>query len=81
MLVVNTYHHLDGRIAYFERVKRSLRRGGRLAIIEYREGGFPAGRATSPEAIQGELEAAGYARTASYDFLERQSSQMFTPSP
>jgi ubiquinone/menaquinone biosynthesis C-methylase UbiE len=78
VLVVNTYHHLEGRVAYFERVKQALRPGGRLAIIELREGGFPAGHFTSPEVIQSELEAAGYALAARHDFLERQSFLVFT---
>jgi ubiquinone/menaquinone biosynthesis C-methylase UbiE len=81
VLVVNTYHHLRGRIAYFGRVKRALRPGGRLAIIELAEGGFPAGHFTSPEVIRDELEAAGYALAAQHDFLERQSFLVFTPSP
>jgi len=81
VLVVNTFHHIDGRIAYFERLKRALQPGGRLAIVELKEGGFPPGHFTAPEAIQSELEAAGYARTASYDFLEKQSFQVFRSAP
>ena len=80
VLVVNTYHHLEQRTAYFERVKRGLRPGGRLALIELREGGFPAGHFTTPETIRSELEAAGYVQSASYDFLEKQSFLIFTPS-
>jgi ubiquinone/menaquinone biosynthesis C-methylase UbiE len=81
VLVVNTYHHLENRTAYFERVKRALRPNGRLAIVELKAGGFPAGHFTAPETIASELEAAGYAQSASYDFLDRQSFLVFTRSP
>jgi SAM-dependent methyltransferase len=78
VLVVNTYHHLENRGAYFETVKRGLRPGGRLAIVELKEGGFPAGHFTAPETIQSELEAAGYRLAETHDFLERQSFLVFT---
>jgi arsenite methyltransferase len=81
VLVVNTYHHIEDRTAYFARVKRALRPAGRLAIVELKDGGFPAGHFTAPETIASELTAAGYRQSASYDFLERQSFLIFTPSP
>jgi SAM-dependent methyltransferase len=81
VLVVNTYHHLENRTAYFERVKRSLRPGGRLAIVELKEGGIPGGHFTAPEAIVSELSAAGYTQQGAYDFLERQSFLVFTRAP
>ena len=35
MLIVNTYHHIEDRVAYFERVADALSEGGRVAIIDY----------------------------------------------
>jgi len=81
VLIVNTYHHIGERTAYFERVKRALRPEGRLAVIEPTgTTGFAAGHSTTRETIRAELNAAGYTETASYDFLERQSFLIFTPS-
>ena len=36
ILVVDTYHHIGHRIAYFAKLKSSLRPGGRLAIIDFK---------------------------------------------
>lgn len=81
VLVVDTYHHLEKRVEYFARLRRALAPGGRLAIVEYRDGGGPAGHFTAPETIEAELRGAGYALAAQHDFLARQSFLVFTPSP
>jgi ubiquinone/menaquinone biosynthesis C-methylase UbiE len=79
----NTYHHLRDREEYFRRAAKYLRPGGRLAIIEYEKYGwvqriFP--HYTDPELIRSELEAAGYRRVKAFDYLERQSFQIFEPA-
>ncbi len=43
VLVCNTYHHIDMRVDYFERLRGSLRPGGRLMIVDFRKGEFPVG--------------------------------------
>ena len=52
VLVVDTYHHIDNRIAYFAKLRTSLRPNGRLAIVDFkadaREGPPPEHR-ISPE--------------------------------
>ena len=35
-LIVDTYHHIDDRVAYFSRLKSSLRPGGRLGIVDFK---------------------------------------------
>jgi ubiquinone/menaquinone biosynthesis C-methylase UbiE len=77
----NTYHHLEDREAYFRRAAKHLRPGGRLAVIELNGQGwfqrlFP--HFTAPEAIRAEMEGAGYQRVAAFDYLERQSFQVFS---
>jgi predicted methyltransferase len=76
----NTYHHLEAREEYFRRAAKYLRPGGRVAVIEFNGKGwfqwvFP--HFTAPEDIRAEMEAAGYRRVADFDYLERQSFQVF----
>lgn len=76
----NTYHHFKAREEYFGRAAKYLRPGGHVAVIEFNGQGwlqrlFP--HFTSPEVIRAEMEAAGYQRVAAFDYLERQSFQVF----
>jgi len=76
----NTYHHLEAREEYFRRAAMYLRPRGRVAVIEFSGHGwfqrlFP--HFTAPEDIRAEMEAAGYRRVADFDYLERQSFQVF----
>lgn len=64
VLVVNTYHHIEAREAYFERVRGQLKPGARLCIVDFKPGDLPIGPPTAmkipPEQVVSELEAAGY---------------------
>lgn len=83
LFTCNTYHHLEDRPAYFEAVRRSLRPGGRVAILDYSgEGGFFERRhSTPPETIRNEMREAGYRLEEDVDFLTRQSFLIFSPAP
>jgi ubiquinone/menaquinone biosynthesis C-methylase UbiE len=73
----NTYHHLKDRVTYFTKVRKYLREGGRVAIMDFNgEGWFQQlfGHFTPREIIISEMEAAGYQLQAEHDFL---SSQVF----
>ena len=77
----NTYHHLHDRVAYFERLKASLRTGGRVAIIDFDESTwFPNlfGHVTSSADIRAEMEAAGYHLAGEFDFLSKQNFLVFS---
>jgi SAM-dependent methyltransferase len=80
VLIVDTYHHIDDRVAYFSRLKSSLQPGGRLAIVDFKmdapEGPPPAIR-IPPERVIAELGQAGYALVAKHDFLPRQYFLVF----
>jgi predicted methyltransferase len=76
----NTYHHIENRVAYFERAGGYLRPGGRVAILEYRRQGFfhrIMGHATESSVMRGELEAAGFTLAAELEFVERQHFLIF----
>ena len=79
-LIVDTYHHIDDRVAYFSRLKSSLRPGGRLAIVDFKTDapeGPPPEHRISPERVTVELEQAGYAPVARHEFLPRQYFLVF----
>lgn len=80
ILVVDTYHHIDNRTAYFARLAQSLRPNGRLAIIDFKRDapdGPPVESRIAPEKVTAELEAAGYRLVASHPFLPRQYFLVF----
>jgi SAM-dependent methyltransferase len=75
VLIVDTYHHIPNRVAYFTGLKAQMKPGAQLAIIDFRKGapsGPPEEFRMTPEQIDAELAQAGFARQASYDFLPRQ---------
>ncbi len=78
VFLCDTYHHIDARIAYFERLRMLLRPGGRVAIVDYRldsKRGPP--HKLSPEAVRSEMQAAGYALVAEHAFLPEQYFLVF----
>ena len=84
ILVVDTYHHIDDRVAYFSKLKASLRPNGRLAIVDFKADspeGPPPEHRIPPERITSELEAAGYTLVATHPFLPRQYFLVFQARP
>jgi arsenite methyltransferase len=78
----NTYHHIGDRVAYFSNLRRFLRPGGRVAIVEFDRRGWLEGllrHYTPSEFIQREMDQAGYRLQENLDFLDRQSFLIFTP--
>ena len=80
VIIVDTYHHLPNRPAYFRELKKSLADGGRVAIIDFRkdspEGPPPEFRFEADQII-GEMKQAGYRLDSRHDFLPRQQSLVF----
>jgi len=77
----NTFHHIDGRVAYFSNLRNYLRPGGRIAIIDFDRRSWLVGlfrHYTPSEFIKREMEQAGYALAQELDFLDRQSFLIFT---
>ena len=71
ILMVNTYHHIEERPAYFQRLKRSLKPAGRIAIIDFTRAskmGPEASEKIPPDQVQAELEQAGYRLVQIYEF-------------
>ena len=80
ILVVDTYHHLPNRPTYFRDLRKSLKPGGRIAIVDFRKeapDGPPVHFRFTPQQIQDEMTQAGFQLDASHDFLPRQHFLIF----
>jgi arsenite methyltransferase len=77
----DTYHHMKDRVRYFQSLERSLKAGGRVAILDFHPHGFFSGllgHGTAAEDVRREMEAAGYRRVADFGIVERQHFQVFS---
>jgi len=76
VLVVNTYHHIAERPAYFRKVRQALAENGRLVLVEWRMGkqehGPPDDHKLPPEVITSELAEAGLELCREWDELPHQ---------
>ena len=81
VLIVDTYHHIPNRPAYFRELRKSMKPSGRLAIIDFRKGapsGPPEHFRFTPDQITEELKEAGFRLQAQHDFLPRQLFLVYT---
>jgi cyclopropane fatty-acyl-phospholipid synthase-like methyltransferase len=82
ILLVNTYHHIEQRPVYFKKLMASLKKSGRLAIIDFTvesKLGPVAEAKISPAQVEAELKEAGFAKIESFDFLPEQFFSVFVP--
>ena len=80
VLIVDTYHHIGDREAYFRKLAKSLKPGGRVAIIDFRPDspeGPPKEFRFPLEKFKSEMDKAGYKLAAQHDFLPRQQFLIF----
>ena len=78
----NTYHHIENRARYFMALRKVLRPGGRVAVIEFDRRSWLSGlfkHYTPSEFIKREMEQAGYRLAHEFNFLDRQSFLLFEP--
>ncbi len=86
VLIVNTFHHIEGRPAYFSKLKQDLAPGGRVAIVEpnleltgllsYFVHEEHASKAAS---VRDEMRQAGYRELPLDEFLPVQFLVVFVP--
>ena len=80
-LLVDTYHHIEDRMAYFSRLKASLAPQGRIAIIDFTmdsEIGPPPRARIEPEQVKRELARAGLKLADEHLFLPNQYFLVFS---
>jgi cyclopropane fatty-acyl-phospholipid synthase-like methyltransferase len=80
IIMVDTFHHIEGRDRYFHKLHDYLKPEGRVAIIDFRmdsSDGPPKSARSTPEAIKAELNAAGYVLVQMPDFLPKQYFLIF----
>lgn len=80
VLIVNTYHHIGDREAYFRRLATSVKPGGQVAIIDFKKDspeGPPREFRFPPDRFITEMGRAGYKLTVRHRFLPRQEFLIF----
>ena len=83
ILIGNTWHHIEDRVAYARHLADTLTSSGRVAIIDFHEGDFPVGppaeERLSPETVIAEFGEAGWRLAASSTALPYQYLMVFKP--
>jgi len=80
ILMVDVYHHVGNRTAYFRKLRESLKPGGRIAIIDFTmdsKVGPPRAARIAPDRVIAEMKGAGYAVAAQHGFLPDQYFILF----
>ncbi len=83
IILVDAYHHIESRERYFRNLQKSLKSGGRLAVIDFRMDspeGPPKSARIAPERVKAELKRAGYALAQEHTFLPNQYFLVFRPA-
>jgi cyclopropane fatty-acyl-phospholipid synthase-like methyltransferase len=64
IVIVDTYHHFDDRVAYLRRLRASLAPGGKIANIDFKDGdlaeGPPAAHKVAKATMLAEFAEAGF---------------------
>lgn len=64
VIIVNTYHHIEDRVAYFAKVKNGLKPEGKLVVIDFFKKDLPVGPPTKMKIansqVADELKQAGF---------------------
>jgi len=80
----SVYKEIDNRVDYMRKVRKLLKPGGRVAIIEYRPEatavGPPIDMRLSSEQVKRELAGSGFTLENEYDFLPREYFLIFVAS-
>jgi len=83
IVIVNTWHHIDGRMKYVKKLRQALGTEGRVVIIDWREGELPMGpppdSKLSRDAVVAEFDEAGWSLETESVLLPYQYFLIFYP--
>ena len=80
VLMVDVYHHIENREAYFRKLRGYLNAGGRVAVIDFRQDspdGPPKSERIPPSRVEAEMKRAGYVLSKEHAFLPEQYFLVF----
>jgi predicted methyltransferase len=83
IILVDVYHHIESRERYFRSLQKALRRGGRVAVIDFRMDspvGPPRKARIAPDTVKAEMKRAGYVLAQEHAFLPNQYFLVFSPA-
>jgi predicted methyltransferase len=84
VLFVDTYHHIDDRVAYFRRLQAALAPGGRIVVVDWEKRqdaiGPPLDHRLARAQVVQEMERAGYRPVGEGTRLPYQYVLVFTPA-
>ncbi len=83
IFICDTWHHIGARIEYLGRLRAALRPGGRVAVVDFREGVLPVGpppdHKIPARRVIAEFEEAGWSLLSESDLLPYQYFLTFVP--
>jgi predicted methyltransferase len=83
ILIADSYHHLDHRAAYLPHLRRALRPGGRVVVVDWKAGSLPEGpppeHKLARERVVAEMESAGFALVDQPELLPYHYVLVFQP--
>ncbi len=76
IFICDVWHHIDGRPAYLQKLKNALKPGGRIVVIDFKEGKLPVGpppsmKITEKDMVR-EFANAGFKVSQRHDVLPHQ---------
>ena len=85
ILVVDTWHHIDARLDYLERLREALAPGGRVAVVDFRKDvppppGPPVEHRLDRAVVIEEFRARGWQLVEEPRVLDHQYFLVFSPS-